>query len=127
MAAVIVSIPGIDASSAGFALSFALTYTGNVIWTLRRYATCELNMNSTERIIEYTSLPIEDQGGIDPPAAWPTDGKVEVSDLVVSYAPDLPPVLKGITFSLNPRERVGVVGRTGMQYYLILLILINMT
>jgi ABC-type multidrug transport system fused ATPase/permease subunit len=32
---------------------------------------------------------------------------------VVSYAPDLPPVLKGLTFSINRNERVGVVGRTG--------------
>lgn len=29
------------------------------------------------------------------------------------YAPDLDPVLKGISFNVNPREKVGVVGRTG--------------
>lgn len=38
---------------------------------------------------------------------------MEVNDLVVSYAPDLPPVLKGLTFRVNRNERVGVVGRTG--------------
>jgi ABC-type multidrug transport system fused ATPase/permease subunit len=32
---------------------------------------------------------------------------------VVAYAPDLPPVLKGLTFSINRNERIGVVGRTG--------------
>jgi ABC-type multidrug transport system fused ATPase/permease subunit len=32
---------------------------------------------------------------------------------VVGYAPDLPPVLKGVTFSVAPNERIGVVGRTG--------------
>lgn len=32
---------------------------------------------------------------------------------MVSYAPDLPPVLKGLTFSVKRNERVGVVGRTG--------------
>lgn len=32
---------------------------------------------------------------------------------MVSYAPDLPPVLKGLTFSINRNERIGVVGRTG--------------
>ncbi|KAA8894873.1 P-loop containing nucleoside triphosphate hydrolase protein [Sphaerosporella brunnea] len=105
--------PGIDAALAGFALSFALNYTGNVIWALRRYANMELDMNSTERIVEYTTLPIEDQGGVHPPAAWPTEGRVEVEDLVVSYAPELPPVLKGISFDVKPRERIGIVGRTG--------------
>lgn len=31
----------------------------------------------------------------------------------VRYAADLDPVLKGISFNVNPREKVGVVGRTG--------------
>src|SRR5437868_462248 len=48
-----------------------------------------------------------------PPAAWPTEGRIEVEDLVVAYAADLPPVLNGLTFSVNRNERVGVVGRTG--------------
>lgn len=33
--------------------------------------------------------------------------------MVVGYAPDLPPVLKGLTFSVKRNERIGVVGRTG--------------
>jgi ABC-type multidrug transport system fused ATPase/permease subunit len=70
-------------------------------------------MNAAERIIEYTELPTESLGGKSPSAAWPTEGRIEVEDLVVGYAPDLPPVLKGLTFSVNRKERVGVVGRTG--------------
>lgn len=31
----------------------------------------------------------------------------------VRYAADLEPVLKGLTFSINPMEKVGIVGRTG--------------
>ncbi|KAL2270974.1 hypothetical protein VTJ83DRAFT_345 [Remersonia thermophila] len=110
---VILLIPGIDSALAGFALSFALEFSSSVMWTIRYYANMELNMNSAERIIEYTELPTEDLGGRSPPAAWPTAGRIEVHDLVVSYAPDLPPVLKGLTFSVNSRERIGVVGRTG--------------
>jgi ABC-type multidrug transport system fused ATPase/permease subunit len=64
-------------------------------------------------ILQYTELPTEDLGGKSPPAAWPTQGRIEVDDLVVSYAKDLPPVLKGLTFSVNSNERIGVVGRTG--------------
>lgn len=69
--------------------------------------------SGTERIVEYTKLAMEDSGGKAPPAAWPHEGRVEFTDLVVRYAPDLPPVLKGISFDIKPRERVGVVGRTG--------------
>ncbi|KAL2018405.1 hypothetical protein VTK56DRAFT_883 [Thermocarpiscus australiensis] len=105
--------PGIDSALAGFALAFALEFSTSVMWTIRRYANVELNMNAAERIIEYTELPTESLDGKKPPAAWPTEGRIEVNDLVVGYAPDLPPVLKGVTFSVNRNERIGVVGRTG--------------
>ncbi|KAH6634154.1 P-loop containing nucleoside triphosphate hydrolase protein [Chaetomium sp. MPI-SDFR-AT-0129] len=105
--------PGMDAALAGFALSFALEFSSSVMWTIRLYATAELNMNSAERIVEYTELQTESLGGVSPPAAWPTEGRIEVDDLVVGYASDLPPVLKGLTFNVNRNERIGVIGRTG--------------
>lgn len=112
-AALIVSIRGMRASLAGFALSFALQYTGAISWSLRQYANVELEMNATERVVEYSNIAIENQGGEDVPAAWPTEGKLEVENLVVGYAPDLPPVLKGLSFRVEKNQRVGVVGRTG--------------
>jgi ABC-type multidrug transport system fused ATPase/permease subunit len=36
-----------------------------------------------------------------------------VENLVVQYAPELPPVLHGISFTLKARERIGLLGRTG--------------
>ena len=54
-----------------------------------------------------------------PPAYWPssTGGPekplLQVENLTVKYAPDLPAVLHGISFSLKANERVGLLGRTG--------------
>jgi ABC-type multidrug transport system fused ATPase/permease subunit len=112
-AALIVTMKGIDASLAGFALSFALQLAESVLWMLRQYSNVELDSNATERIVEYSNLEVENHDGKDAPAAWPTKGELEVNDLVVAYAPDLPPVLKGLTFSVSQNQRVGVVGRTG--------------
>lgn len=112
-AALIVSLVGIDASLAGFVLSFSLELSESVIWALRQYANVELNFNAVERVIDYSKLETETQEGQDVPAAWPTRGEIEVDDLVVSYAKDLAPVLKNLTFNVRPNERVGVVGRTG--------------
>ena len=36
-----------------------------------------------------------------------------VEDLTVKYAPDLPSVLRNVSFSLKAKERVGLLGRTG--------------
>lgn len=112
MAALIVSL-NIDAALAGFALGFTLEYSIAVVWMLRQYAIVELSMNAVERILEYSEIAIEDQTGVDAPAAWPAEGRLEVSDLVVSYASDLDPVLNGVSFAVEPNQRVGVVGRTG--------------
>ncbi|EKV04310.1 hypothetical protein PDIG_16670 [Penicillium digitatum PHI26] len=112
-AGLVVYLPGISASLAGFALSFALQYNAAITMALRQYANIELNMNATERVIEYSSIEMENQGGVDAPAAWPAEGHLEVHDLVVGYAPDLPPVLNGLSFSVEKNQRVGVVGRTG--------------
>lgn len=112
-AALVVFLPGISASLAGFALSFALQCNTAIAFALRQYANIELNMNATERVIEYSKIELENQGGADAPAAWPTEGRLEVRDLVVGYAPDLPPVLKGLSFTVEKNQRVGVVGRTG--------------
>jgi ABC-type multidrug transport system fused ATPase/permease subunit len=112
-AALIVSIRSIDAPLAGFALSFALEYSVALVWALRQYANVELDMNAAERIVEYSNITVESQEGDSPPAAWPMEGRLEVSGLVCGYAADLPPVLKGLSFSVKRNQRIGVVGRTG--------------
>jgi ABC-type multidrug transport system fused ATPase/permease subunit len=110
---VVITSPHVDAAMAGFTISFALHFASNMIAAIRNISQLELDMNSAERVIEYSELPTESQGGEAPPAAWPTSGKIEVEDLVVGYAQDLPPVLRGISFRVADNERVGVIGRTG--------------
>ncbi|KAL9479999.1 hypothetical protein ACSS6W_004785 [Trichoderma asperelloides] len=105
--------PYIDASMAGFTLAFAVDFSGNILMTLWSYTSLELDMNATERVIEYADLKTEPLDGEKAPAAWPTSGDIEVKDLVVGYAEDLPPVLKGVSFNVKNNERVGVIGRTG--------------
>ncbi|KAL4783269.1 P-loop containing nucleoside triphosphate hydrolase protein [Aspergillus varians] len=103
----------LDAPLAGFALSFALDVSEQISWLLTQYADLEIDSNASERIVEYTNLKQEPQSGIPVPAAWPTKGEIEVTDLTVAYAPELPPVLRNLNFCIRDGERVGVVGRTG--------------
>lgn len=69
-------------------------------------------MNSTERILEYTVMDTEPCDGQLISAAWPTSGRVDIEDLVISYKSG-EIVLKGITMHIEPGERIGIVGRTG--------------
>ena len=40
-------------------------------------------------------------------------GVVEFEKVSLRYSSDLPYVLREVTFKTNPREKIGVVGRTG--------------
>lgn len=51
---------------------------------------------------------------VEPPAAWPSrEGSVIVSNLTCKYAPQLDPVLRDLSFTIGPREKIGICGRTG--------------
>jgi ABC-type multidrug transport system fused ATPase/permease subunit len=45
---------------------------------------------------------------------WPPQGKIEFQGLEIRYPsrPDVP-VVQDVSLSIQPRERVGIVGRTG--------------
>jgi ABC-type multidrug transport system fused ATPase/permease subunit len=83
----------------------------------RVFAQLELDFNSVERIGEYLVLPQEAPAIIAnarPPAHWPSrTGGITVDHLVMRYADGLPDVLRDLSFEVRPREKVGVVGRTG--------------
>ncbi|XP_072140645.1 ATP-binding cassette sub-family C member 3-like [Dermacentor andersoni] len=78
-----------------------------------------------ERDLEYTELPAESECQpvtekftllVAPTLGdtWPSEGLVEFEKYSASYRTEvLPDVLKGVTFVVEPKEKVGVVGRTG--------------
>ncbi|EPQ25988.1 uncharacterized protein PFL1_06443 [Pseudozyma flocculosa PF-1] len=106
--------PTIEASLAGFILSYAITFVESVLWIVRMYTQTEINMNSVERVSEYIDLEPEKQEGVEPPAYWPSsEGSIVVDNLSVRYTPEFPRVLSGVNLEIKPREKVGIVGRTG--------------
>ena len=113
---VILSIDTIDAGSAGLSLTYAVMFTENVLWLVRLYSANEQNMNSVERVKEYMEVEQEAQAIIEdrrPPKNWPSKGAIQFIDYSTQYRADLEPVLRELTFSIQPAERVGIVGRTG--------------
>ena len=44
---------------------------------------------------------------------WPSEGKIEFRNISIKYRPDLDIVLKNLNIIINPKEKIGVVGRTG--------------
>ncbi|PKC07157.1 P-loop containing nucleoside triphosphate hydrolase protein [Rhizophagus irregularis] len=110
----------IDASLAGLALSFSMTFTTQIMWSIRKYTQLEMSLNSIERVVEFLNIEQENyQGEIkikeneNSEKNWPMNGNIRFERLKVRYAEDLDYVLRNISFEINGKEKVGIVGRTG--------------
>ncbi|ODM20810.1 hypothetical protein SI65_03863 [Aspergillus cristatus] len=113
---VLINTGKIDAGAAGLSLTYAVTFTENVLWLVRLYSEVQQSMNSVERVKEYLDVDQEADAIIAesrPPTDWPYKGAVEFSEYTTRYRPDLEPVLREVSFSVRPGEKVGIVGRTG--------------
>ncbi|KAI0457143.1 multidrug resistance-associated protein [Xylaria acuta] len=113
---VIISLGKIDPGSAGLSLSYAIGFSENILWLIRLYAMNEQNMNSVERVKEYLDVEQEPPAINEknrPPLNWPAHGSVEFIGYSTRYRKELDPVLKDVTFKIEPRQKVGIVGRTG--------------
>ena len=49
---------------------------------------------------------------VEPPDNWPSEGKIEFDNVKMSYR-DGPLVLQGVSVTVQPRQKVGICGRTG--------------
>lgn len=106
----------LDGGTVGLSLSYALSITATMNWMVRMSCEFETNIVAVERIMEYTRSPTEAAWEIPekkPPAEWPKDGGVQFRDYATRYREGLDLIIKDITVSVAPGEKVGVVGRTG--------------
>ncbi|KAK9932339.1 hypothetical protein M0R45_019580 [Rubus argutus] len=115
----LISVPEgvINPGIAGLAVTYGLNLNilqAQLIWSL---CNMENKIISVERILQYTtSLPSEPPLVIEcnrPDHSWPSQGKIDMHDLQVRYAPHLPLVLRGLTCTFPGGMKTGIVGRTG--------------
>ncbi|XP_073470477.1 ATP-binding cassette sub-family C member 4 isoform X1 [Aquarana catesbeiana] len=105
----------LDAGQVGLALSYAITIMGSFQWGVRQSAEVENLMISVERVMEYTQLEKEAEWESKrrPPFDWPSKGMIAFENVNFAYSLDGPLVLRHLTALIRPKEKVGIVGRTG--------------
>uniref|UniRef100_A0A8D0B2G1 Cystic fibrosis transmembrane conductance regulator n=1 Tax=Sander lucioperca TaxID=283035 RepID=A0A8D0B2G1_SANLU len=105
----------LDAGSVGLSLTYSVTLMGMFQWGVRQSTELENMMTSVERVVEYTELeseaPWETQKR--PPPDWPRKGLVTFDQVSFSYSTEGPLVLQSLKAMFRPKEKVGIVGRTG--------------
>ncbi|XP_075974894.1 multidrug-Resistance like Protein 1 isoform X3 [Anticarsia gemmatalis] len=99
----------------GLSVSYALQITQTLNWLVRMTSEVETNIVAVERIKEYAETEQEapwtkPQG---PGASWPETGAVQLEGLTLAYRSGAEPVLRDVTCTVAPRDKLGIVGRTG--------------
>ncbi|XP_036099659.1 multidrug resistance-associated protein 5 isoform X5 [Molossus molossus] len=107
----------ISPAYAGLAISYAVQLTGLFQFTVRLATETEARFTSVERINHYIkTLSLEAPARIKnkaPSPDWPQEGEVTFESAEMRYQENLPLVLKKVSFTIKPKEKIGIVGRTG--------------
>lgn len=83
-------------------------------WVMRQWSELVNQMTTVERIQEYVDLvPEKDDQTRKIPKFWPEQGKIQFKNVFLRYSKNDQEVLKNLNFVINPREKIGIVGRTG--------------
>jgi ABC-type multidrug transport system fused ATPase/permease subunit len=109
-----------SSSIIGLMLVYALSVTQTLNWMVRQSCEIETNIVSVERIKEYTEIPQEAPAIVPhqtPTAEWPSQGSITFQNYAARYRPELDLVIKNLDIHIKPREKIGLVGRTGYCYF----------
>ena len=84
-------------------------------YAVKQFSEVENLMTSVERVTYYTNLESEPGYKIKtlPPINWPHDGHVSFRNVALRYYPGGPQVLKNLSFEIQGKTKLGIVGRTG--------------
>ncbi|KAK0457645.1 P-loop containing nucleoside triphosphate hydrolase protein [Desarmillaria tabescens] len=107
---------GVDAGLVGLVVSYALSATSSLNWVVRSASEVEQNIVSVERILHQSEVVPEAPHELPdskPDGPWPSKGGVEFRHYSTRYRPELDLVLRDITMTIKPSEKIGVCGRTG--------------
>lgn len=101
----------------GLTITQIMSLTNMLQWGIRQTAELESQLTSIERILEYSHLEeepmIDSKSEIKLPDNWPIKGLVEFKNVNLKYSHQGDYILRDISFTVLPKEKIGIVGRTG--------------
>jgi len=119
-----------NAGFVGFALVNALSIMAVLNGFIQTFTSTENSLVAMERLNalaantpQEAALEVADA---DPTPPWPAHGNIQFNELWMTYREGLDPALKGVSFSVNSGEKVGIVGRRGAGKSSILLALFRL-
>ncbi len=93
-----------------------MALTGVIQFVIRGTVEIENQMISVERVVEFGQLAPEDallEFKRKDSSDWPSEGEIHFDNVSLRYNNAEEPILKKVTFTIKPKEKIGIVGRTG--------------
>ncbi|XP_035434176.2 multidrug resistance-associated protein 1 [Spodoptera frugiperda] len=100
---------------AGLSISYTLEITQTLSWLVQMMSGLEADIVAVERMKEYAEIKQEAAWTVanGPPAEWPATGALQLERLTLAYRAGAEPALRDVTCAVAPRDKLGIVGRTG--------------
>ncbi|KAH0818467.1 hypothetical protein GEV33_004324 [Tenebrio molitor] len=100
--------------SVGLMITQMIVLTSSLQYVMTLMASLDAEMVSAARVVEYMDVtPEKDDATVIPSPAWPNAGKITFERVSMRYYLDKELVLKEISVKIQPKEKIGIVGRTG--------------
>jgi ATP-binding cassette subfamily C (CFTR/MRP) protein 4 len=102
-------------ANVGLVITSAILLETGYQWAIRQLTEVDTQMTCVSRVDEYAHIPPE-KGYINtenpPPSNWPDCGSITFQKACLAYN-EANTVLHDLTFVVKPKEKIGIVGRTG--------------
>lgn len=104
----------LDLVLASISLQFSIEITVNFNIAVRFATEAENQMTCAQRTIEYAKMKSEDdfEKSTDP-VDFPVVPTIEFKNMTMRYRKALEPVIKNVTYTVKPGQKIGIIGRTG--------------
>ncbi|XP_044751191.1 ATP-binding cassette sub-family C member 4-like [Coccinella septempunctata] len=103
---------GASSSNVGLAITQSFVLSNFLDWGVRQWVMLESIMTNFQRSVEYTDVKQELQTG-QCLSNWPSRGCIKYQNVSLTYRENNETVLKNLNFTIEPNEKIGIVGRTG--------------
>ena len=113
---IITSRNSLDIGLAGACLIYSLNLPQSIYYLILSLSSLENSMVSVERVNSLSKISPERPRKTNQDKnlnKWPSSGQVVFTNFSARYRPDTEIVLKSISFTINPQEKIAVMGRTG--------------
>ncbi|CRG87245.1 Multidrug resistance-associated protein 6 [Talaromyces islandicus] len=114
----------------GVALVMVMTFNSSLMQLIKFWTMMETSIGAVTRVKSYvaTTEPEEpvSSGQFQLPALWPSNGAIQISDFTAAHSVTSSPVLKSISMTVQPGEKIAICGSSGSGKTTLILALLRM-